>query len=85
MMYTIGMVRTQILLRERQYEELRALAKREGKSLSEMVRLALARLLGSETSPGGASGLSDICGIAKDPGGPSGRDHDSFLYDRKAK
>ena len=85
MMYTLCMVRTQILLRERQHEALRALARREGKSLSEMVRLALARLLGEENPAPGASRLCDIRALAKDPGGPSAREHDSVLYDRKAR
>ena len=79
------MVRTQILLKESQYEELRAKARREGKSLSALVRLALARLLGEETARPGTSRLRDVCGLGKDPGGPSGRDHDSVLYYRKGK
>ena len=85
MVYTIAMVRTQILLKERQYEALKAKSRREGKSLSELVRLALALLLGEGAVAEKGSRLRDICALAKDPGGPSGRDHDSILYDRKAK
>ena len=75
------MHRTQIMLETRQYEALKARARREDKSLSAMIRLAVDRLLGypSRTSAG-AHKLSDICGIFKDPGGPTGEQHDEVLY-----
>ena len=69
------------MLENRQYEDLKARARREDKSLSALIRLAVDRLLGypSRTSAG-AHKLSDICGIAKDPDGFSGADHDEVLY-----
>lgn len=81
MMYNNVMHRTQILLGDRQYEALKAWAARSGKSLSEAVRLAVDRLLdtGENKAP---TRLSDIRGIARDPGGPAGRDHDRTLYGR---
>ena len=82
MMYNNAMHRTQILLEDKQYEALKAWAKRVDKSLSEVVRQAVDRLLGAEAEAAGPSRLSDICGIAQDPGGPSGRDHDNTLYGR---
>lgn len=78
------MHRTQILLREDQYRALKARARREGKSLSELVRLAVAKWLGEE-SPETASRLADICALGTDPNGPKARDHDSFLYEWNRK
>jgi hypothetical protein len=74
------MHRTQILLEDKQYAALKAWARRVDKSLSEVVRQAVDRLLGCDAAQGEASKLNDICGIAADPGGPSGRDHDKILY-----
>ncbi|MFA5139449.1 MAG: hypothetical protein WC728_09480 [Elusimicrobiota bacterium] len=72
------MHRTQVLLEDRQYEALKAWAKRMDKSLGEVIRLALDRLLGGGAEAAGR--LDSICGIGSDPGGPSGRDHDKQLY-----
>lgn len=84
MVYTeTMMIRTQVLLKDRQYEALKAKARREGKSLSELVRAAVARMLGDE--PGGSMKLREICGLARDPGGPSGSEHDDVLYGRKSR
>lgn len=71
------MHRTQILLEDRQYEALRAWARRTERSLSEAVRLAVDRLLGGRRR---GARLSEIRGIFRDPGGPSGADHDRILY-----
>lgn len=82
MVYTeTMMIRTQILLKDRQYEALKAKARREGKSLSALVRAAVARMLGEE--PRGSMRLRDICGLGRDPGGPSGSEHDAVLYGRR--
>ncbi|MBI5242188.1 MAG: hypothetical protein HY922_00735 [Elusimicrobia bacterium] len=74
------MHRTQILLEDRQYAALKAWAKRIDKSLSEVIRLAVDRLLGAEDREKRPSRLGSICGIGRDPGGLSGREHDRFLY-----
>ena len=76
----MGMHRTQILLEDRQYGALKALARRAEKSLGEAVRLAVDRLLGLEARPRRGGRLGDICAIIKDPGGPSGAEHDRILY-----
>jgi hypothetical protein len=79
MMYNLCMHRTQILLEERQYAALKAWARRVDKGLSELIRLAVDRLLGEEVRSRGGR-LRSIRGIAADPRGPSGRDHDELLY-----
>ena len=73
MMYYI-MHRTQILLDRWQYERLKAVAEREGTSISSLVRGAVTRFLESVGSED-ATRLSDITGIARDPDS-TGRDHD---------
>lgn len=85
MMYTFTMHRTQVLLEERQYAALRTWARRMDKGISEVIRLAVDRLLGAETlRKHPASALQSIRGIGRDAGGPSGREHDKYLYgDRK--
>lgn len=70
-------------MEDRQYGALKAWARRTEKSLSETVRLAVDRLLGLEARPRRRARLGDICGIVKDPGGPSGAEHDRILYGPK--
>ena len=77
------MHRTQLLLESWQYEALKLRARREGKSLSGWVRGKLESLLSPQAASLKAKqgkGLWAICGLAGDPGGPSGKDHDSVLY-----
>lgn len=69
--------RTQILLEEWQYEGLKALAEREGVSLSYMVRRILTKQLGPRSPR--RKGLQAIAGIGRDKKA-SGRDHDRWLY-----
>lgn len=76
-MYAI-MQRTQLNLDDWQYEALRSRADREGRSMSDVVREALAEYLVDEVGEG-ANRLTDLCGIADDPSS-AGRDHDRFLY-----
>lgn len=78
-MYTNIVHRTQILLEERQYAALKALARRAGRSLSEIIRTAVDEMLG-ERPLTHRKGLARICAIASDPDGPAGRDHDALLY-----
>jgi len=72
------MHRTQILLEEWQYEALRARAKREGRSLSSVIREILGATLNSQR-PGHQRRLSEIQGIGEDPD-TYGEDHDKYLY-----
>ena len=76
-MYDGSMHRTQILLETGQYETLRTLAARGGKSLSDLIREAVAQFL--ETESPSSTGLSSIQGIFEDTE-ISGLDHDRVLY-----
>lgn len=78
MMYAI-MHRTQILLEEEQHEDLKAMAEREGKSLSGLVREAVAAFIRGRNRRSKGR-LSDIEGIGEDAEA-DGRDHDRLLYD----
>lgn len=81
-MYPIAMVRTQILLKERQYEALKSKARREGKSLSEVVREAVSAHIGDSAPGKKKRRLEDICGIWTDPKVPNdiAINHDKYLY-----
>ncbi|MDD5656381.1 MAG: hypothetical protein PHF00_03905 [Elusimicrobia bacterium] len=75
------MHRTQILLEDHQYAALKAWAKRTDRSLSEVVRMAVDRLLGVGKKRGRQLRLSDLYGIFSDPGGPSSNaEIDAELY-----
>lgn len=71
------MQRTQILLEEWQYHELKKVAAMEKTSLSGAVRSLLSRLLTPQASE---KERRKIVGFIK--GGPpmSGKDHDRFIY-----
>jgi len=72
------MHRTQILLDEGQYEMLKTLAEREGRSLSSLVRDAVTTFL--ERRPRRSpTRLAEITGIGEDAD-TRGRDHDDVLY-----
>ena len=74
------MRRAQILIEESQYQALKSWAKGTDRSLSDLVRQAVDRLLGERVPRRRKHRIEDLCGIFKDPGGPSGRDHDRVLY-----
>jgi hypothetical protein len=75
-MYSI-MHRTQLNLEDWQYQALNARSDREGRSVSDLVREAVAEyLVEEEVEPGGR--LADLKGLGNDPGG-AGRDHDRLL------
>jgi hypothetical protein len=77
MMYYI-MHRTQIMLEDWQYEQLRTAAERQGRSISSLVRDAVTRLFRGSPHRA-ATKLADIGGLGADPDG-RGRDHDEVLY-----
>ena len=72
------MHRTQIQLDDVQYEDLKAMAEREGKSLSRLIREAVSAFIRKRNRRTGGR-LSDIEGIGEDADA-SGREHDRFLY-----
>ena len=69
--------RTQLLLEAWQYGALKALAEREGVSMSDMVRRIFSRGLRPRSNR--QRGLQRIAGIGRDRKA-SGRDHDRWLY-----
>jgi hypothetical protein len=75
------MHRTQVLFEERQYRFLHSLAKREGKSLSALLREIVDKHINSQ--PQSTDPLSEILGMAEGEPAPIGRDHDKYLYGRK--
>lgn len=77
------MRRAQILIEDEQYQALKAWARGTDRSLSEVVRLAVDRLLGEKRRAPAKYRIADLCGIVRDPGGPAGRDHDRILYGKK--
>jgi hypothetical protein len=72
------MHRTQISLEEWQHQKLKAVAEREGRSISSLVRDAVAVFLDSRR-PAPATRLAEIAGIGNDREA-RGRDHDRVLY-----
>ncbi len=72
------MHRTQILLEDWQYQRMKSLAEKEGRSLSSLVRDAVTAFLG-RAPQSRATTLAEIAGIGDDPDS-RGRDHDDVLY-----
>lgn len=75
------MHRTQVILEDWQYQALRARSEQEGRSISELVREALATTLAQP--PERHSRLQEIEGIGEDPA-TYGEDHDRALYGDKS-
>jgi hypothetical protein len=69
--------RTQILFEPWQHAALKALAEREGDSISGVVRRLVTRKLGPRSTRSG--GLRAIAGIGRDRKA-AGREHDRWLY-----
>ena len=78
------MHRTQILLDDWQYEQLKSAAERDGRSISSLVRDAVTKFLRPPRSRKPAKGLAEIAGIGRDRE-ISGRDHDRVLYGPRRK
>ena len=74
------MHRTQVLFEEEQYQALRAQARRDGKSMSQLVReLVAAGLEAAQRRPSRRSRLRNSKGMFRAPGA-RGIDHDDDLY-----
>ena len=72
------MHRTQILLDSWQYERMKNLAEREGRSLSSLIRDAVTAFLEGKADRASTK-IADVAGIGDDPD-CRGRGHDEFLY-----
>jgi hypothetical protein len=81
-MYYI-MHRTQILLDEWQYTQLKTMAERDGSSMSRLIRDAVTAFL-DRPARRAATRLSEIAGIGDDPA-TSGERHDEVLYGPKRR
>ena len=77
------MVRVQVQLREEQYEALKQRASQEGRSLSELVRESVDRLLEGATRVRALDGLLGLAGVFHDPTGTSdvAENHDRYLIE----
>jgi len=76
------MHRTQVILEDWQYQVLRARSEQEGRSISDLVREALATTLAQP--PERNSRLQEIEGIGEDLA-TYGEDHDRALYGDKSR
>ena len=72
------MHRTQLLLEEWQYEELKAMAEQSGRSISDVVRVVLTAHFQSRRPR--AEGLADLAGLVKEGPSDIGENHDKYLY-----
>ena len=66
MMYIHHMIRTQLYLDESMHARLRRLARRQGRSLSDLVRDALRRVYGDEATDRRLASLRGIEGLWQD-------------------
>ncbi len=82
-MYYI-MHRTQILLEDWQYQRMKTITEKEGRSLSSLVREAVTAFLERGNKAGPTTKLAEIAGIAADPDS-RGRDHDDVIYRPRRK
>jgi len=72
------MHRTQIMLDDWQYQDLKVAAERTGRSISSLVREAVTAYLRRQQRPAPTK-LAEIAAIGEDDQA-SGRDHDTVLY-----
>lgn len=72
------MHRTQLLFEERQYRALSARARREHKSMSELVRQAVDGFMDTVKTGAKKRHIGELRGLFSDAA--SGHDHDSVLY-----
>ncbi|MBI4377737.1 MAG: ribbon-helix-helix protein, CopG family [Nitrospinae bacterium] len=72
------MYRTQILLKEKQYEFLKRLSEEEKKSISQILR----EIIESYSKKSKVYSLSSLAGILEDTESDGG-DHDKWIYNKK--
>jgi hypothetical protein len=70
------MRRTQIILEDWQYENLKTISQENGKSISAVIREMVTTCI-EDASP--RSTLDSICALGEDPTG-YGKDHDKLIY-----
>jgi hypothetical protein len=75
--------RTQIYLEDGQYEMLRARARREEKSMAELIRTVLDEYLSGRTYRSEEDPLRRVIGIGKGDGAAVAENCDDYLYGEK--
>ena len=73
------MHRTQIQLEERQFRYLKAKARRNGKSISALLRELVDHHI-HEQAESGNDPLMEIVGMVEGPAGATARNHDAYLF-----
>ena len=79
----MGMRQTNISLEERQYQRLKELAEREGKSISQIFRELIDEKLELREEEVGKDPIFEIIGMGRGKGAGIARDHDKILYRKK--
>jgi hypothetical protein len=74
------MHRTQIYLENGQYQTLRALARREGKSLAAVIREIISAHLEDDRDRRGRDRFSDVVGIGEGDGSSVAENYEEYLY-----
>jgi hypothetical protein len=77
------MHRTQLLLEEWQFEELKVMAEREGRSISDLVREIVSERLGKRGMR--STTLDDLAGLVREGPADLGENHDHYLYGARKK
>ncbi len=77
------MKQTNINLEESQYQRLKDLAEREGKSISQIIRELIDESFQLEGEEGKKDPIFDVVGMGHGEGEPVARNHDEVLYDEE--
>jgi hypothetical protein len=81
----VGFVhRTQVYLEQNQYELLKTRARREGKSLAEIIRDSVEAYLGGAAISARKDPLRSVIGIGNGDGSAVAENYEDFLYGEKA-
>lgn len=74
------MKQTNISLEERQYQRVKELAEREGKSISQIIRELIEESFVVDEAERKEDPIFEVVGIGHGRGEPTARDHDEVLY-----
>ena len=78
------MHRTQVYLKQNQYELLKARARREGKSLAEVIRDSVEAYFGRAAISARKDPLRSVIGIGDGDGSAVAENYEDFLYGERA-
>ena len=74
------MKQTNISLEERQYQRVKELAEREGKSISQIIRELIEESFVVDEAERRKDPIFEVVGMGHGQGKPTARDHDEVLY-----